>query len=96
MNTLINVQPTGIVHRADVSIFYYGVKPGFTNQLVGKADFSVVYSPIAGQGWEYVHYQVLEEQNGLVVLERRALNADEIAYHEQLIARQKVDSDNHP
>ena len=96
MTSLINVEPTGIVQRADAFIFYYGVKPGLINQLKGKAEFTTVYSPTVEQGWEYVHYQIFEKQNGLVVLERRALNADEIAYFERLISRLKVDPDNHP
>lgn len=96
MNTLINVQPTGIAQRADVFIFYYGAEPGSINRLPGKTEFSIVYSPAAGQGWEYVHYQVLEEENGLVVLDRRALNADEIAYFEQLITRSKTGTDSYP
>ena len=84
MSNLIDVQPTDISRQFDSFIFYYGVKKHLIYQLEPNAEFSVVYSPVEQQGWEVVRYQVLEELNGVIVLERRSLDTDEIAYFERL------------
>ena len=89
MNNLIDVQPTDIVRRDNSFIFFYGVKARDIYQLPGKAEFSVVYSPADRREWEFVRYQVFANANGAVVLERRLLNADEIAYFKLLISNLK-------
>ena len=90
MSNILNVLPTDISRRLDSFIFYYGVKARDINQLQPNLIFNVVYSPVEGWGWELVRYQVLEELNGWIVLERRALHVDEIIYFELLIATSKI------
>ena len=90
MDTLIGTQPTSISRQVDLYVFYYGVKAGHIHQLPANTQFSVVYSPKDQWGWEFVCYQIFQELNGLVVLERRVLNADEIAYFELLISTLKL------
>ena len=85
MNDLINVPPTDIVRRDNSFLFFFGVKARDIYQLPGNAKFSVVYSPVEPWEWEFVRYQVFSNANGAVVLERRLLNADEIAYFKRLI-----------
>ena len=91
MTNLIDIQPTEIVRRADSFVFYYGVKARHIPQLPAHAEFSVVYSPLELTGWEFVHYQVFEELNGLMVLEQRRLNIDEIAYLELIISTSDIE-----
>ncbi|MBA3870628.1 MAG: hypothetical protein H0X30_15920 [Anaerolineae bacterium] len=90
MSNLISVPPTDIVRRFESFVFYYGVKASNINQLPGGFTFSVVYSPVDPWGWEFVRYQVFSHVNGIVVLERRILNSEEIAYFELLIATSKI------
>ncbi len=85
MNSLVEVQPTAIRHMAEATLFYFGTQTPDINLLPGKAKFEIVYSPRESSGWEYVSYQWFKEKNGIVVLERRPLEPEEIIYFERLM-----------
>ena len=86
MTTLIGAVPSAIRHMTDTTLFYFGSQTADINQLPGKAQFQVVYSPAALNGWEVVSYQWFEEKNGMMVLDRRDLEPDEIQHFERLLA----------
>jgi len=86
MNSLIETYPTAIRHLVDSTLFYFGSQTVETYRLPGKAKFEIVYSPIEPYGWEFVQYQWFDAKNGLWILGRRALEPDEIAYFEGLLA----------
>lgn len=86
MKSLIGAEPTAIRHLIDSSLFYFGSSTSDINLLPGSARFDIVYSPQEGNGWEFVSYQWFEEKNGIAVLERRLLDADEIDYFENLLS----------
>jgi hypothetical protein len=83
MYGLIDVPPTAIQHHDGSTNFYYGVQPHRIQYLPEQAEFSVVYSPKDGDGWQFVKYRMFENSSGMAVIERRNLTADEIAYFEE-------------
>jgi len=92
MKSLIDSQPTAMQHVGYSTLFYFGTSSVETHRLPGKSTFEIVHSPIESYGWEFVRYQWFEEKNGLFVLERRALEPDEIAYFERLQQRLTLSS----
>ncbi len=96
MNSLVEAQPTAIRHMVDATLFYFGSQTPDINLLPGKAKFEIVYSPTASSSWELVRYQWFEEKNGVAVLERRQLEADEIVHFERLLAAAKKTKSTHP
>ena len=80
----------------DATLFYFGSKTPDINLLPGKAKFEIVYSATESSTWEFVRYQWFEEKNGVAVLERRALDVDEIIYFEQLLAAAKKTKGTQP
>ena len=88
MNSLIEAQPNVIRRLVDSTLFYFGTRTIEVYLLPGKATFEIVHSPVEPYGWEYVRYQWFAERNGLWVLDRRALEPDEIAYFEYLMAQE--------
>lgn len=68
-----------------MTIFYYGAEPERLQTLPAEAQFTMVYSPNDGEGWQSVRYSVIENQKGYHVLERRPLEDDEISYFERLL-----------
>jgi hypothetical protein len=96
MTTLVDSQPTDIVHRDGSVIFYFGVRASSVNQLPGKTEFEVVYSPKDGNGWEAVVYRLFEQRNGMSVVSRRNLEPNEIAYFERLLTKLKTDTGSSP
>lgn len=96
MTMLVDRQPTDIVHRDGSVIFYYGVRASSINQLPGKTEFEVVYSPKEGYGWEAVVYRLFEQRNGMAVVSRRSLEPNEIAHFERLLVKMKTDTGSSP
>ncbi len=96
MTTLIESQPTDIVQRDGSVIFYYGVRANSINQLPGKTEFEVVYSPKDGYGWEAVVYRLFEQRNGMTVVSRRNLEPGEISHFERLLVKLKTDTGSSP
>lgn len=94
MSTLVDSQPTDIAHHDGSVIFYFGVRASLINQLPGKSEFQVVYSPKDGYGWEHVVYRLFDERNGMTVVSRRSLEQDETTYFEDLLVRSKTDTGN--
>lgn len=94
MSSLVKARPSAIRHLTDSTLFYFGTSTTDTHQLPGAAKFEIVYSPRNQHSWEYVEYQMFHEQNGIAVLGRRDLQADEIAYFEQLLTDLKRHSSN--
>ncbi len=86
MRNLTELYPTDIIRNAGSTTLYYGVMASLINDLPSNSEFNVVYSPRDCWGWEFVCYRVFQEKNGLIVLERRVLEPDEIAYFEHLVA----------
>ncbi len=86
MSTLVKAQPSAIRHLADSTLFYFGSPTTDIHQLPGASKFEIVYSPRHPHGWEYVEYQLFRDSNGIAVLSRRPLHADEISYFEELLA----------
>jgi hypothetical protein len=86
MTKLIGAVPSAIRHMTDSTLFYFGSQTADINQLPGKAQFEVVYSPSGSTGWEVVRYQWFEEKNGMMVLDRRSLEPDEIQHFERMLA----------
>lgn len=86
MNSLIESPPSTIVQLSDSTTFYFGSETDEIHLLPGNSLFQIVYSPREQHGWEFVRYQLFEAQDGVAVLERRELEADEIAYFEGLLA----------
>ena len=93
MNSVINLQPTRIIQRAEATIFYYEVDPSNIGTQSGNSTFCVAYSPTEQWGWELVRYQVFATGNGVFISERRDLQAAEIHYLQSLIEALKRDSD---
>lgn len=88
MNTLIEAHPSIIRRLVDSTLFYFGTQTVQVYLLPGKAKFEIVHSPVEPYGWEYVCYQWFGERNGLWILDRRALEPDEIDYFESLLAQE--------
>lgn len=82
---LIDVPPQSVQRLSDATIFYYGAEHGRLQLLPANAQFIMVYSPNTHDGWQVVRYNVIEGHKGYSVLERRALEADEIHYFERLL-----------
>ncbi len=82
---LIDIQPQSVQRSSDATIFYYGAEPERLQLLPADTEFTMVYSPNEGDGWQSVRYSVIENQKGYNVLERRPLDADEILYFERLL-----------
>lgn len=85
MSCLVKARPDAIRHLADSTLFYFGTSTTDIHQLPGSSKFEIVYSPRNQHGWEYVEYQVFRDQNGIAVLGRRDLEADEIAYFQEMM-----------
>ena len=96
MKSLIGTQPTAVRHLTEATLFYFGSQTPDINLLPGKAKFEIVYSPRESFGWEFVSYQWFSEKNGIFVLERRALEPDEIQYFERLMLAPKKSSGTQP
>lgn len=92
MSNLTELSPTDIIRNTGSTTFYFGVWASSINDLPSDSEFSVVYSPRENWGWEFVRYRVFQDKNGLIVIERRELEDDEIAYFEHLGAN-KISSD---
>lgn len=92
MSSLLDIEPTDIKHTADFTLFYFGVREQQINSLAGNSEFKVIYSPTEHYGWEYVHYRMFQDQNGMAVLERRSLEPAEQAHFERLMATSKKDT----
>ena len=96
MTTLVDRQATDIAYHDSAVIFYFGVRAATINQLPGKTEFEVVYSPKDGYGWEHVVYRLFDQRNGMTVLSRRSLTSDETAYFERALIKLKTDTGNSP
>lgn len=96
MTTLVDRQATDIAYHDGAVIFYFGVRAVAINQLPGKTEFEVVYSPKDGYGWEHVVYRLFDQRNGMTVLNRRSLTPDETTYFEHVLAKLKTDTGNSP
>lgn len=82
---LIDVSPQSIQRSSHATIFYYGAEPERLQSLPADTQFTMVYSPNDGDSWQSVRYNVMENQKGYTVVERRTLDADEIFYFEGLL-----------
>ncbi len=82
---LIDTPPQSVQRSSDATIFYFGAEHGRLQLLPADAQFMIVYSPQEPDGWQVVRYSVIEGHKGYSVLERRALEADEIHYFERLL-----------
>jgi hypothetical protein len=89
MSSLVKAQPSAVRHLTDSTLFYFGSPTIDIHQLPGASKFEIVYSPRHPHGWEYVEYQLFRDQNGIAVLGRRPLQAEEIAYFEELLVSLK-------
>ena len=85
MYSLIESQPSAIRRLGGSTMFYFGSQTVETHLLSGKMRFEVVHSPTELYGWEFVRYETFEARDGVLVLERRVLEPDEIAYFEKLL-----------
>jgi len=85
MTKLTDLRPRFIRRFADYNIFYLQADPNCLHNLPADAEFTMVYSPQEDEGWQAVQYQVIDVGRGYTVLERRALETDEIRYFEQLL-----------
>jgi len=65
-------------------MFYFGTETVQIHLIPGNSRFEIVHSPIEVWGWEFVRYQIFKHKDGVLVLERRALEPEEIAYFEGL------------
>ena len=92
MTGLIDVSPTAVQHHEGSTNFYYGVQPHKIQYLPERAEFSVVYSPKNGDNWQFVKYRMFGNESGMAVIERRDLQANEIAYFEDLSKHSKHDT----
>ena len=92
MYGLIDVSPTAVQHHDGSTNFYYGVQPHQIQYLPEHAEFSVVYSPKDGDGWQFVKYRMFGNGSGMAVIERRNLTADEIVYFEEQLKLTKHDT----
>ena len=96
MNGLMDALPTAVQHHEGSTNFYYGVHPHKIQYLPAQAEFSVVYSPKDGDGWQFVSYQIFGNDSGMAVTLRRDLNGKEIAHFEALAKTSKHDTGTSP
>ena len=96
MSSLTDALPTAVQHHEGSTNFYYGVHPQKIQYLPAQAEFSVVYSPKDGDGWQYVKYRMFGNDAGLAVITRRELNAEEVAYFENLTKNSKLETGTSP
>ncbi|MBA3872473.1 MAG: hypothetical protein H0X30_25330 [Anaerolineae bacterium] len=92
MNNLSDVPPSGVKYSIEGIAFYFGAQPSNLHKLSGKSEFTVVYSPREGYNWEVVRYGLFDQKNGISVIDRRGLQADEKAYFENLKSISKLDT----
>ena len=92
MNGLIDAPPTAVQHHEGSTNFYYGVHPYKIQSLPAQAEFSVVYSPKDGDGWQFVSYKMFGNDSGMAVTLRRDLTPEEIAHFEALAKTSKHDT----
>ena len=92
MNGLIDAPPTAVQHHEGSTNFYYGVHPYKIQSLPAQAEFSVVYSPKDGDGWQFVSYKMFGNDSGMAVTLRRDLTPEEIAHFEALAKNSKHDT----
>ena len=92
MSGLIDVLPTFVQHHDGSTNFYYGVQPHRIQYLPAGAEFTVVYSPKDGDGWQFVKYRMFGNDSGMAVIERRDLQSHEVAYFEDLSKNSKHDT----
>jgi hypothetical protein len=96
MNGLMDASPTAVQHHEGSTNFYYGVHPYKIQTLPAQAEFSVVYSPKDGDGWQFVSYRMFGNDSGMAVTMRRDLSLDEIVYFEALAKASKHDTGTSP
>ncbi len=92
MTGLIEMLPTAVQHHDGSTNFYYGVHPHKIQYLPENSEFSVVYSPKNGDGWQFVKYRMFGNESGMAVIERRDLQPHEVAYFEELRKNSKHDT----
>ena len=92
----MDASPTAVQHHEGSINFYYGVHPHKIQYLPAQAEFSVVYSPKDGDGWQFVSYRMFGNDNGMAVTLRRDLNGEEIAHFEALAKTSKHDTGTSP
>ena len=96
MNGLMDVLPTAVQHHEGSTNFYFGVHPHKIQFLPEQAEFSVVYSPKDGDGWQLVRYRMFGNDSGMAVTLRRDLTTEEIAHFEALAKTSKHDTGTSP
>lgn len=96
MTGLVDALPTAVQHHDGSTNFYYGVHPHKIQYLPSEAEFSVVYGPKNGDGWQLVQYRMFGNDSGMAVVARRDLEPDEIVYFETLTKNSKLDTGTSP
>jgi len=96
MNGLIDASPTAVQHHEGSTIFYYGVQPHKIQYLPPHTEFTVVYSPKEGDGWQLVKYRMFPNDGGMAVTARRDLESNEISHFEKLLKNSKHDTGTSP
>jgi hypothetical protein len=92
MSGLMDASPTAIQHHDGATNFYYGVQLHQIQYLQPEAEFTVVYSPKDGDGWQLVQYRVFGNDSGMAVIARRDLEPEEVSYFEILAKNSKLDT----
>jgi hypothetical protein len=92
MSGLMDAPFTAVQHHEGSTNFYFGVHPYKIQYLPAQAEFSVVYSPKNGDGWQFVKYKMFPEGSGIAVVERRDLTPEEIAHFEDQAKLSKHDT----
>jgi hypothetical protein len=92
MTGLVDALPTAVQHHEGSINFYFGVHPYKIQHLPPQAEFTVVYSPKDGDGWQFVKYRMFGNDSGMAVTSRRDLDSEEIAYFEILAKESKHDT----
>ncbi len=91
MRTLIGKQPSAMHHVDDATLFYFGSQSSDVYLLPAYAIFEVVCSPKKYTPWEVIQCQMMADKNGISVINRRPLQADEVSYFEGLLSAQLID-----
>ena len=92
MSGLLDASPTAVQHHEGSTNFYYGVHPHKIQYLPAQAEFTVVYSPKDGDGWQLVKYRMFGESGGMAVVTRRDLSVEEVTYFEKMVKNSKHDT----